>query len=72
MTDEMIGKVFGKMTVLEIGRPYKGKAKRWRCRCECGNIRLRNKFQINNKLRTSCGCSAAEGREGIIFGKLLK
>ena len=67
----LLGKVFGKLTVIaEAGRSPSGKIK-WKCQCECGNI----KEVISNNLLThateSCGsCVKVASFEGKVFDKL--
>lgn len=63
---DLTGQRFGKLTVLhEIQPPYispGGKpARRWLCRCDCGNERivLHNALTGKNGTR-SCGCSRSE------------
>ena len=53
---EMIGKRFGRLTVIEEG-PKRGKDFSWVCRCDCGNM---TKPLLGGNLRSghtkSCGC----------------
>ena len=60
VTDNMIGKVFGRLQVLELfGTSGKAQHKKYLCKCECGN----QKHIIGASLRAgrtqSCGCLSA-------------
>ena len=64
---EMIGKKFGRLTVLEKairGKDYnvseKDKHIYWKCQCECGNITIAQGSQLRSGKRVSCGCSSKE------------
>jgi hypothetical protein len=49
------GQKFGRWYVL--GRaPNKGNCTMWRCRCECGNIRVVEGYSLKSGLSKSCGC----------------
>lgn len=56
---DLTGQKFGRLTVLERAENYKTAA-RWKCSCDCGNV----KVVIGRCLRTghtkSCGCLSAE------------
>ena len=53
---DLTGQKFGKLTVLgEAGR-YKSGIKKWRCKCECGNIVEVAGVSLTRKLTRSCGC----------------
>ena len=65
----IIGKKFGKLTVLSLHE--KGKNSRWKCKCDCGNeiIVLRTSF----KKQISCGCLPRIDCSDLVnkkFGKL--
>lgn len=48
---DLTGQKFGKLTVLE----YIGN-KKWRCECDCGNIKDIYSNNLRNGLTRSCGC----------------
>ncbi len=53
-----IGKVYGRLTVVEalhIGNQW-----RWRCRCECGNERIVAPMKLFSGHTISCGCARAD------------
>ena len=59
-TDEMIGKKFGKLTVLSLApkdKTLKNRCLRYKCQCECGNIVEVNGAALRSGHTTSCGCS---------------
>lgn len=74
--DTLVGKVFGKLTVLERdeeyeAKKYNGKHSRsyWKCKCECGNIST----HLYNSLMSgtaSCGCMNSKGE--YIINKILQ
>lgn len=58
--DDLVGKKFGKLTVIEQGEYYispKGHHQlRWKCVCECGNtVNVATSLLLHGK-KTSCGC----------------
>jgi len=62
-TEDIIGRVFGRLTVLEYtGRDGKEKyVPVYTCKCECGNIKYTtNRRQLLRGLTTSCGCKRKE------------
>ena len=81
--DDLTGKRFGKLTVIEQSDYYispnkKHKEIRWKCECDCGNICYVNSYCLKDKLTTSCGCYQREQTSecntnnliGQKFGKL--
>ena len=76
--DSLIGKIFGRLTVLErTDRPkdVKGGDAYWLCKCECGKtVTIMGKSLKNGKTR-SCGCYRhdvnTKNLTGQRFGKLV-
>lgn len=69
--NEMIGKKFGKLTVLSIAPKREDLASRcirYQCQCECGNIIEVNGNSLRTGHTTSCGCS----RQGANIKDLTK
>ena len=73
--NNLIGKKFGKLTVINEASPKiepSGKKKiMWECICECGNIRVVSSSNLTSGHTRSCGCMC--GRENIIgkkYGRL--
>lgn len=65
MTESMIGRKFGRLTVIGIGNEYVSpsgyfKCKRFRVQCECGRIKDMTKGTLTNPKTMSCGCYSAE------------
>lgn len=58
--NDLLGQVFGKLTVIgeESGRQH-GQV-RWKCRCDCGNIRIVLAGNLRSKTTNSCGCGKGE------------
>jgi len=53
---DLLGKVFGKLTVIAFDSVHNGDAK-WKCICECGNERIVFALSLVNESGTrSCGC----------------
>ncbi len=57
---EMVGRRFGRLTVLErvAGNPWRGR--RWLCRCECGKITTVSGGPLRAGKTQSCGCLRLE------------
>ena len=61
MKEDLTGKVFGRLTVLESSdRRYKDGTKLWKCRCECGNIKHLLGRELKKGTTKSCGCLKKE------------
>lgn len=62
---DLTGKRFGRYTVIEyVGTKYDkngGNAKaQWKCKCDCGNIRVVNSASLLLGRSKSCGCLCRE------------
>lgn len=54
---EMIGKKFGRLTVIEdTGRRDKYNYRVYKCKCDCGNIIYVNSNKLKSGNTKSCGC----------------
>lgn len=63
MVLDMTGKVFGRLTVLEMEIKVRAKGHqcmKWICKCECGNIKSIYGHHLRNGASTSCGCYQTE------------
>ena len=61
MRKNIIGKKFGKLTVIkEVGVNNKGKVE-WLCECECGNKITATTGSLMSKHTLSCGCIKSKG-----------
>ncbi|MSS19419.1 AP2/ERF family transcription factor [Pseudoramibacter porci] len=73
---DLIGKKFGKLTVLDIFRTKKG-AKKCRCRCDCGKDTSVYYTNLVSGRTKSCGCLMRQNQKkyrdlsGMQFGELL-
>lgn len=66
----MIGKKFGKLTVL--GNPTSGKfpGRYWDCKCECGKTVTVRGCHLSSKHTLSCGCSRKDFSDRPAFKQL--
>lgn len=77
-TKPMIGKTFGRLTVLEKMYAKKGKGAYYKCQCSCGSIVIVQGAMLRSGNSKSCGCLAKDkaaekcsrGMIGRRFGKL--
>ena len=63
--NKMIGRQFGRLTVIERAGSIKGKnssRKTWLCRCTCGNTVVTDTKSLRTAHRNSCGCLLDEAR----------
>lgn len=65
---EEIGKVYGRLTVLEFAES-KNNNLYWKCKCECGNIVTVRGADLRNGNTHSCGCIKSHGEE--LINKIL-
>ena len=78
-TKPMIGKTFGRLTVLEKMYTKKGKGAYYKCRCTCNNIVIVQGTMLRSGNTKSCGCYNKErisecsfkDLTGQRFGKLV-
>lgn len=75
---EMIGKKFGRLTVVEQdGERKAGRHPRWVCKCDCGNVVTKSAPALRQGREPSCGCAARDFQRqkydltGKKFGRLL-
>ncbi len=71
--EDMIGKNFGKLTVISQNLDnYEGQGQRyWNCLCECGNKKILSTRDLNSGKYISCGCAKkSQINKGDKFGKL--
>lgn len=76
-TKPMIGKVFGRLTVLEKAYTKKGRGVYYKCQCSCGSVTIVQGAMLRSGNTKSCGCISKEIKEefedlsGRRFGKLI-
>lgn len=64
MKNNLVGKKFGKLTV--VARDYTSKKPKWICKCDCGKLKEKAVFThdlVSSKVR-SCGCLYKESNKG--------
>lgn len=59
---DMVGRVYGRLTVLEEREPDPKMGARWLCECRCGNRSVVVGKSLRGGLTKSCGCLAEELR----------
>lgn len=58
--DNLVGKIFGKLTVIEFAQMSKHRTRQWRCICECGKEKIIEGQSLKNGNTQSCGCLTSE------------
>ena len=68
---DLTGKKFGKLTVLSKTDDKKNGSYLYKCKCDCGNIKMVTARDLNSNRVRSCGCSKGFHRNlvGQRFGK---
>lgn len=73
--NDLTGKHFGRLTVLQRDESQKFRNIRWICQCECGNIKSIQGSNLTSGLTNSCGClhknKVSSSLVGQRFGKLI-
>lgn len=68
--ENLIGRKYGKLTVVELlGSDTQGQ-RQWRCRCDCGGTRIVTTGNLNAGRTTNCGCKKSPDLTGKVFGRL--
>ena len=64
--DDLTGKIFNRLTVVE--RVYKENTKKtyWKCKCSCGKETIVESSKIKGGYTKSCGCLNEENRKNHI------
>lgn len=58
--ENLIGKKFGRLTVIELSPIQKNNNTYWRCQCDCGNIKDIKSTNLKSGITKSCGCYRRE------------
>jgi hypothetical protein len=66
----LIGKKFGKLTVIKPTKDKSGTSIKWLCECECGGFKKVPPACLKTGSTKSCGCISSPDLSGKIFGKL--
>ena len=69
-TKPMIGRVFGRLKVLEKVYTKKGKGAYYKCQCSCGNTVVVQGTMLRSKNTQSCGCYSRERASKAFFKDL--
>jgi len=56
----LVGERFGRLVVVERAEDSKSGATRWRCRCDCGEVRIVYRGHLRSGHTASCGCLQKE------------
>lgn len=56
---------YGKLTVLEFVGTDKNNQALWKCRCDCGNIKITTGASLRNGSVSSCGCLSSKGEQKL-------
>lgn len=56
--DDLTGRIYGRLKVIAFSHKA-GRVKHWICKCECGNIKTINGYNLG-KGTNSCGCLAGK------------
>ena len=60
--EDLTGKRFGRLVVLERVENSKTGSSRWLCKCDCGETRVHTAGTLNYGVVQSCGCYGKEAR----------
>lgn len=67
--NDLTGRRFGRLYVIErAGSNKKGRAL-WKCKCDCGNIKITDGTHLLTGDTVSCGCKQKEGNAQDLSGK---
>ena len=69
MYEDLTGKKFGRLTVLEFDSKTNDRKIKWKCICECGNNTSVTGKNLRNGTTKSCGCLHREKFNHVIHGK---
>jgi len=71
---DLVGRTFGKWTVISVSDIYKNGQYRWNCKCECGNEGIVFSSNLIRNISTSCGCYGRQiiGKKTITHGQAHK
>lgn len=76
--EDITGRIFGRLTIIERRVANVGEKSRWRCLCKCGRVIECEAGNLKNGSTSSCGCLEAERKAerrgafiGNRFGRLI-
>jgi hypothetical protein len=62
MRVDLTGRVFGKLTVVELIEYRPHSHSKWLCKCECGNLHIVQHSNLASGHVSSCGCGKTIGK----------
>lgn len=68
--EDLVGQKFEMLTVEALADPTPSGARRWLCRCDCGNTAIVLETNLKRHSTRSCGCLKSPDLSGQVFGKL--
>ena len=68
--ENLIGKRYDKLVVVEQMESTKQGQRRWLCKCDCGGTCVSTTGNLNSGHTTNCGCKKSPDLTGKVFGKL--
>lgn len=68
--ENLIGKRYDKLVVVEQMETTKQGQRRWLCKCDCGGTCVATTGNLNSGHATNCGCKKSPDLTGKVFGKL--
>lgn len=63
----LLGQIFGRLTVVESAGSNKFGQRMWVCRCECGKIVVNTTGCLNSRNSVSCGCYHQDRMRGAAY-----
>lgn len=70
--DDLIGKRFGKLVVLNYSHSDKNRCALYNCKCDCGNTRPVRARSLRIGMAVTCGCKKSYKEiTGTIFGRMI-
>lgn len=69
MEENLTGKKFGKLTVLQKINRKKNGSWLWLCKCDCGNEKEATTRDLNGKRVRSCGCGKEAAKQSPKSGR---
>lgn len=60
MIKDLIGERFDRLIVIEFAGKDQNRNNKWKCKCDCGNIKIIRESSLINKDTKSCGCFRKE------------
>lgn len=65
---EMIGRTFGRLTILESAGRHKNGRLLYKCECRCGTIKTIDGVSLRSGSTISCGCALRSNRKAYFIG----